>query len=113
MPMACRLASPTMLALPMSPGFRASWAWMRACSSAAFLAFSMASFMNVAACEGWIVLPIGSRSDWEEEEILGCWQRRKFRYTPVPAHPGQRVMAERGLWGIAPCCRWVPAVSED
>lgn len=52
MPIAWRLARPTMLALPMSPGFSASWAWMRACSSAAFLAFSMASFMKVAAWEG-------------------------------------------------------------
>lgn len=113
MPMACRLASPTMLALPMSPGFRASCAWMRACSSAAFLAFSMASFMNVAACEGWIVLPMGRRSDWEEEEILGYWQRRKFCYTPVAAHPRQCGTAGTGTRGIAPCCRQVPAVSED
>lgn len=70
--MACRLASPTMFALPMSPGFRASCAWIRACSSAAFLAFSIASFMKVAACEGWMVLPIGRRSCWDEEETLGC-----------------------------------------
>ena len=71
MPIAWRLARPTMLALPMSPGFSASWAWMRACSSAAFLAFSMASFMKVAAWEGWIVLPIGSRSGWEDEGVFG------------------------------------------
>lgn len=78
MPMAWRLAKPTMLALPMSPGFSASWAWMRACSSAAFLAFSMASFMKVAAWEGWIVLPIGSRSGWEEEGVFGCEIEKKI-----------------------------------
>lgn len=88
-PMACRLASPTMLALPISPGFKASWAWIRACSSAAFLAFSMASFMKVAAWEGWIVLPMGSRSDWDEEEIFGCWQRNDFCYTAVLIPPAQ------------------------
>lgn len=92
-PMACRLASPTMLALPISPGFKASWAWIRACSSAAFLAFSMASFMKVAAWEGWIVLPMGRRSDWDEEEIFGCWQRNDFCYTAVLTHPGQHIIA--------------------
>ena len=37
-----------------------SWDWIRACSSAALRAFSMASFMNVAAWEGGM--------DWEAPE---------------------------------------------
>jgi len=28
--------------------------------------------MKVAAWEGWIVVPMGRRSDWDEEEIFGC-----------------------------------------
>lgn len=57
MPMACRLARATRLcepvpSVPRMPGFMANCDWMRACSSAALRAFSMASFMNVAACEG-------------------------------------------------------------
>lgn len=68
-----------MLALPMRPGFSASWACIRACNSAAFLAFSMASFMKVAAWEGCIVLPIGSRSGCEEEGVFGCEQKGEMK----------------------------------
>ena len=58
MPMACRLARATRLCgpvfprAPSIPGFMASWDEMRACSSAALRAFSIASFMKVAACDG-------------------------------------------------------------
>jgi len=86
----------------MSPGFNASWAWIRACSSAAFLAFSMASFMKVAAWEGWIVLPMGRRSDWDEEEILGCRQRRNFCYVSVPAHPVNSWNGDHGICPVLP-----------
>lgn len=113
MPIAWRLARPTMLALPMSPGFSASWAWMRACSSAAFLAFSMASFMKVAAWEGWIVLPIGSRSGWEDEGVFGCEIEKKksaseksnigrqislfYTYTNTHTHTGGKLRVEHAV----------------
>lgn len=47
--------------------------WMRACSSAAFLAFSMASFMKVAAWEGAM--------DWAEPEegAEGAGRRREAK----------------------------------
>lgn len=57
-PIACRLASATRLwgpvfpKAPRIPGFMDNWDCMRACSSAALRAFSMASFMKLAALEG-------------------------------------------------------------
>lgn len=55
MPMACRLARATRLCgpvfpkAPRIPGFIASVDWILACSSAALRAFSIASFMKLAA----------------------------------------------------------------
>lgn len=55
MPMACRLARATRLCgpvfpkAPRIPGFMASVDWILACSSAALRAFSIASFMKLAA----------------------------------------------------------------
>lgn len=57
-PIACRLANatklgePAVLKGPRMPGFMANCDWMRAWSSAALRAFSMASFMKLAAWEG-------------------------------------------------------------
>lgn len=59
-PIACRLASATRLwgpvfpKAPRIPGFMDNWDCMRACSSAALRAFSIASFMKLAALEGAI-----------------------------------------------------------
>lgn len=58
MPIACRLAKatrlcdPVLFKVPRIPGFMASVDWILACSSAALRAFSIASFMKLAAWEG-------------------------------------------------------------
>lgn len=68
MPMACRLARATRLCgpvfpkAPRIPGFMASVDWILACSSAALRAFSIASFMKLAAWEGamdWVAPTAG------------------------------------------------------
>ncbi len=68
MPMACRLARATRLCgpvfpkAPRIPGFIASVDWILACSSAALRAFSIASFMKLAAWEGamdWFAPTVG------------------------------------------------------
>ena len=74
--MACRLARATRLwgpVVPMAPsmlGFMASWEEMRACSSAALRAFSMASFMKVAAWEGGMdIAPIAGGPEELERSL--------------------------------------------
>lgn len=73
-PIACRLASATRLwgpvfpNAPRIPGFMESWDCMRACSSAALRAFSIASFMKLAALEGAI-----DDAPLEAEPVCDYW----------------------------------------
>lgn len=77
-PIACRFASATRLwgpvfpRAPRIPGFMANWDWIRACSSAALRAFSIASFMKLAACDGGIDdPPPAAATDWPRSRETG------------------------------------------